>query len=334
MSFRGELGQWPAERVQRLIEQAGPDDVARAIARENRTPADLAALLSPHAVPRLEAIAQEAHRLTRWHFGRTIGMYAPIYISNVCQADCAYCSYAAGSGSTLQRVTLDEAGIRRECEALAALGYQNVLLLTGEAPEIATVDYIARAVAIAREHFAAVSVEIYALDLDGYERLCAAGLEGVTLYMETYDRDTYGPLHPKGQKRDFDFRLDAIERAGRAGARRLSIGALLGLFDWRTDGFWGALHARYLQNVCWQSAVALSFPRLRNVPERFRVPYPVADRDLVQLMLAMRLFLPEAGFNLSTRERAAFRDHLIPLGVTMMSAGSSTRPGGYATYGD
>jgi 2-iminoacetate synthase len=175
---------------------------------------------------------------------------------------------------------------------------------------------------------------VYSLDEADYARLVGLGLEGVTIYMETYHRPTYGEVHLLGAKKDYDYRLDAIERAGRAGARKLSVGALLGLYDWRIDGFWAALHAKYLQKICWQSAVSISFPRLLHVPDRFDVPRLVSDRELVQLMLAIRLFLPEAGFNLSTRERAAFRDKLIPLGVTMMSAGSSTRPGGYGTYGD
>ncbi len=334
MSFLNEIEQWPAQRVRALVDQSTPDDVERAITREERSVEDMAALLSPHAAQRLEHMAREANRLTRWHFGRTIGMYAPIYVSNVCGADCVYCGYAVRSGSTEKRRTLSLDEVRQECKALAAHGFQSALLLTGEAPKAAGLDYLAECVRIAREHFAAVSVEIYALDQDGYQRLCDEGLEGVTLYMETYHPETFERVHLKGKKREYAYRLDAIERAGKAGVRRLSIGALLGLFDWRVEGFWAALHGRYLQKHCWQSALAVSFPRLRHVPERFQIPQLVGDKELVQLMLAMRLFLPEAGFNLSTRERADFRDHLIPLGVTMMSAGSSTRPGGYATYGE
>ena len=188
--------------------------------------------------------------------------------------------------------------------------------------------------ALAREFFPAVSVEVYSLDESDYRLLCQRRLEVVTLYMETYDRALYKAVHLKGEKTDYDYRLDASERAGRAGARRLGIGALLGLTDWQVDGFWTALHGRYLQRVCWQSAVSVSFPRLLHTPKRFSVPRLVSDAELVQLMLAMRLYLPEAGFTLSTRERSEFRDHLIPLGITMMSAGSSTRPGGYATHID
>ena len=332
--FNDELENWPGERVEALIASATPADVDRAISREARTPEDLAALFSPHAVPKLEAIAAEAQRLTRWFFGRTISLYVPIYLSNVCGADCTYCGYAVKSGNTEKRITLDEAAIRRECETLASLGYRNVLLLTGEAPHATPVEYIAQGVAIAREYFPSVSIEVYSLDQPDYEQLCALGLEGVTIYMETYDRDIYSQVHLSGAKSDYDYRLHAIERAGHAGARKLNVGVLLGLTDWRVDGFWTALHARYLRKTCWQSSVSVSFPRLRYVPDRFHIPKLVSDREMVQYMLALRLFLPEAGFNVSTRETPDLRDNLIPLGTTMMSAGSSTRPGGYATHGD
>jgi 2-iminoacetate synthase len=332
--FSDELLLWPASRVREWIGGATESDVINAIGREERTARDLAALLSPAAVPHLEAIAQEAHRLTRWHFGRTISLYTPIYLSNVCGADCTYCGYAVRSGNRERRVTLTAPEIHRECEALAAQGFQSVLLLTGEAPRAVPVDYIASGVAIAREYFPSVSTEVYSLDQADYARLCANGLEGVTIYMETYDRNTYAQVHLLGEKADYDYRLGAIERAGRAGARKLTIGALLGLTDWRLDGFWLALHGRYLQRTCWQSSVALSFPRLQHVPERFTIPTLMSDREFVQFILAMRLFLPEAGFNLSTRESPALRDRMIPLGVTTMSAGSSTRPGGYATHSD
>lgn len=334
MEFDDTLKAWPAERIRDLVDQATSHDVLRALSREELGPEDLAALLSPVATDHLEAMARESQRLTRWHFGRTIGLYVPIYLSNVCGADCTYCGYSVRSGNTEKRVTLDAAAIERECETLAARGYQNVLLLTGEAPHAVPVDYIAEGVSIARRYFPSVSIEIYSLDEPDYERLCDLGLEGVTIYMETYDRDIYSQVHLLGEKSDYDYRLGAIERAGRAGARKLNIGVLLGLSDWRTDGFLTALHARYLQRTCWQSSISISFPRLRHVPERFHIPQILGDRELVQYMLSMRLFLPEAGFNLSTREEQEFRDRLIPLGVTMMSAGSSTRPGGYATNGE
>jgi len=332
--FNDILKAWPDERISDLIHSATPADVERAILKSDRNESDLAALFSRHAVGNLEPMALEAQRLTRWHFGRTIGLYVPIYLSNVCGADCTYCGYAIKSGNTEKRVTLDEETIRRECDALSQLGYQNVLLLTGEAPYAVPVDYIARGVEIARDYFPSVAIEVYSLDEPDYKRLCELGLEGVTIYMETYSRDIYSQVHLSGEKSDYDYRIDAIERAGRGGARKLNIGVLLGLDDWRIDAFKTALHGRYLQKACWQSSISLSFPRLQHVPERFHIPKLVTEKEMVQLMLALRLFLPEAGFNVSTREAPAFRDKLIPLGTTMMSAGSSTRPGGYATHGE
>jgi 2-iminoacetate synthase len=231
-------------------------------------------------------------------------------------------------------VKLTEDQVRAECQALAARGFQNLLLLTGETRSATPFEYIAQGVAIAREYFPSVSVEVYTLEEHEYAQLCELGLEGVTIYMETYHRQTYDEVHLKGQKKDYLYRLDASERAGRAGTRKLGVGALLGLHDWLVDGFWTALHARYLQKTCWQSAVSVSFPRLRHVPQRYTIAQTVSDRELVQLILGLRLFLPEAGFTLSTRETAEFRDRLIPLGITQMSAGSSTRPGGYTTFGE
>jgi 2-iminoacetate synthase len=332
MSFAETIAAWPEERLRGLYRNIGPADVEAALKREDRSLADLAALFSPAARPYLEPMAREGQRLTRWHFGRTISLYAPIYISNICTANCPYCGFSVSAGGTAARVTLTPDEIAEECRALAAMGYQNILLLTGEAPKAVPVVYIAEAVAIARRFFAGVSVEIYALEEAGYRQLCEAGLEGVTVYQETYHRATYETLHRRGRKKDYLFRLDAPERAGNAGVRRISIGALLGLCDWRTEMLRLGMHGRHLQKHCWQSALNISFPRLRHTPDGFEIRHPVSDADLVQIMLALRLFLPEAGFNLSTRETPALRDNLIPLGVTAMSAGSSTRPGGYATH--
>lgn len=333
MSFKPTIAQWPAERLQPLYQHATSADVETALEKDDLDLPDLAALLSPAARSYLEPMAQKANRLTRWHFGRTISLYAPLYISNLCAADCVYCGFSVRSGNKEKRVTLKPADIHRECQALSALGYENVLILTGEAPKAVTVDYITEAIAIAREYFSGVSVEIYAVDEEEYRQFVEAGLEGVTLYMETYHRPTYAQVHLEGKKADYDYRLDATERAGDAGVRKLSIGALLGLYHWQEELLWVGLHARHLQKHCWQSAVSVSFPRILHMPERFQVRDFVGDADLVQGMLALRLFLPEAGFNLSTREAPALRDRLIPLGVTHMSAGSSTRPGGYATRG-
>ncbi len=334
MDFSEVLNSWPETRVRELVLEAQSDDVERALQCDDLSPRDLAALLSPLAASSIEEMARLSNRVTRRHFGRTISLYAPIYLSNVCTSDCVYCGYAVRSGMKGERRTLNESEIHAECRALAAHGFQSVLLLTGDAPKVAPVEYMAEALKIAREYFASVSVEVYALEVAEYQKLADLGLEGVTLYMETYHKETYAKAHLKGRKKDFNYRLMAIERAGLGGVRKLGIGALLGLYDWRIDGFWTALHAKYLQKKCWQSAVSVSFPRLLHTPDRFQLRDLPSDKEFVQLILAMRLFLPEVGFNLSTRERAELRDGLIRLGVTHMSAGSSTRPGGYSSCGE
>jgi len=333
MTFRSIIDAWPEARLDALYQGISPADVDAALARSERSLRDLAVLLSPMARPRLEAMAREAQRLTRWQFGRTISLYAPLYISNLCAADCVYCGFSVRAQTKDKRTTLTPDEIHRECATLAARGFDSILLLAAEAPRAVTVEKIAEAIHIARGYFTSVSVEVYAVEEADYAAWAAAGLDGMTLYMETYHRPTYAQVHLEGGKADYDYRLDASERAGRAGARRLSIGALLGLHDWRHDVLWLALHARHLQRACWQSALSISFPRLLHTPDRYTPHDRVTDADLVQIMLAMRLFLPEVGFNLSTREAPTLRDRLIPLGVTHMSAGSSTRPGGYGARG-
>ncbi len=330
MTISQLLDAWPPERIRELYAAVAKETVESALAREQRDVGDLIALLSPQAAPALEAMARKANQSTRRQFGRTVSLYAPIYLSNVCAADCAYCGFSACADTPKKRVTLNFKEIERECEALADMGYDSVLLLTGDAPAAAPVAYIAEACAIARRWFSAVAVEVYSMERDEYALLCDKGLDGVTVYMETYAPDVYAAMHRFGRKKDYRFRLESVERAADAGVRRISIGVLLGLYDWRIDAVWLALHARHLQKHCWQSALSISFPRLRNAPSTFKTPHPVSDAELVQMMLALRLFLPEAGFNLSTRERPEFRDKLLPLGITSMSAGSSTRPGGYA----
>ena len=223
MDFSHILNSWPEARLSELLIKATADDVKSALNREDRSPRDLAVLLSPAASSSLEAMARASNRLTRQHFGRTISLYAPIYLSNVCTSDCVYCGYSIRSGVSGERRTLTESEIHAECRALASHGFQSVLLLTGDAPRVAPVEYLAKAISIAREYFVAVSVEVYALREEDYRELVSSGLEGVTLYMETYHRETYGKVHLVGRKKDFDFRLAAVERAGRAGVRKLGI---------------------------------------------------------------------------------------------------------------
>lgn len=333
-TFHKILNEWNKDKILDLYTKVTEDDVITALNKEQLYIYDLIALLSPVALPHLEKIAQKAHRITRLHFGRTISIYAPLYLSNHCASDCVYCFFSSRSGIREKRVTLTPEEIEEECKCLSNRGIQTVLLLTGDAPKIAPIDYIATAIDIAKKYFTSVSLEVYAMEESEYATMVEHGAEGVTLYMETYDQETYDKVHLLGKKKDYLFRLHALERAGRAGIRKLTCGVLLGLSDWHYDVIWLALHAKYLQKVCWQSTIALSFPRLKHTPSRFQTPYPVSLSELVQIIVAMRLFLPYSPFNLSTREPAEVRDHLIPLGITSLSAGSSTRPGGYSVYKD
>lgn len=330
MSFETLLNEWPEERIREAQQSCTESRAAAALSNEYRTPEDLLALLSPAALPLLEAMAVEANQETRRQFGLTMGLYAPIYLSNVCGSNCVYCSFSTVNAGKEARTTLDDEQIEKECQALSEQGFDSVLLLTGDAVHAAPPEYIARACRIARNWFSSVAVEVYSMTEDEYRLLCDHGLDGVTLYQETYHRPTYLEMHRSGRKRDYAFRLEAPERAARAGVRRLGTGILLGLYEWRIDAFWLGLHGRWLQQHCWHSLVAVSFPRLKHTPSAFVPPHPVSDVDMVQMMLALRLFLPEAPFLLSTREDPSFRDKLLPLGITSMSAGSSTRPGGYA----
>ncbi|MCX8065688.1 MAG: 2-iminoacetate synthase ThiH [Candidatus Hydrogenedentes bacterium] len=331
-SFDKIINEWSKERILEIYSQTTEEDVLDALKKERINIRDLIALLSPTAQKHLEKIAQKAHQITRLHFGRTISIYAPLYLSNHCASDCIYCFFSSHSGLREKRVTLNYEQIQEECKTLSNKGIQTVLLLTGDAPKIVPIEYIAKAVEIAKNYFSSIGLEIYAMDEEQYALMTNKGVEGVTLYMETYDKDTYDKVHLSGKKKDYFYRLHALERAGKAGIRKLTCGVLLGLSDWRCDLVWLALHASYLQKICWKSTVALSFPRLKHTPPRFKPPYPVNLQEFVQIIVSMRLFLPYSPFNLSTREPAEVRDNLIPLGITSMSAGSSTRPGGYKVY--
>jgi len=329
MSFYGEIGRWSWEAVGEAIQSGSREAAARALAAPHLDAEGLMSLLSPAAAPLLEEMAQRAHRLTLQRFGRVVGMFAPLYLSNVCTNRCVYCGFNAGNPVARVTLTPDEAA--SEAEAIHALGFRHILLLTGEAPKIVTPDYLKAVLARLRPLFASIGIEMFPMTAQRYRELAGQGVDSLTLFQETYREATYKNYHPAGRKRDYRWRLEGPERGGAAGLRRLGIGALLGLEDWRCEGFFMGLHARYLERRCWRSQVNLSFPRLCGSAGGFAPPHPVPDRDLVQLLCALRLFLPDAGFVLSTRETPALRDRLIPLGTTVMSAGSRTEPGGYAS---
>lgn len=307
--------------------------VETALGKETLAPADFAALLSPAAEPYLEEIAQRAHQLTVRHFGRTMLLYTPLYLSDYCANRCLYCGFS--SQQPIPRHQLDFAQVEAEGKAIAASGLRHLLLLTGEAPARAGLDYMAACLRILRPYFASLAFEIYALDETGYRTLAAAGADQLTLYQETYDPERYAAVHPAGPKRDYAFRLTAPEAACRAGMRGVNLGALLGLAaDWRRDAFCTALHAYDLQQRYPEVDLSLSFPRIRPHGGSFQPAAAISDRNLIQFILASRLFLPRAGLTLSTRESATLRNHAMPLGITKMSAGVSTAVGGHTDSAD
>jgi 2-iminoacetate synthase len=302
--------------------------VRQALAKDTLSPEDFLALLSPAARPYMESMAHKARDVTVRQFGRTIQLFTPLYLSNWCTNRCVYCSFNACSG--IDRMQLDAAGVLREGQAIAATGLRHLLLLTGEAPAKASVDYIRDCVRVLRPLFPSLSIEVYALTEPEYRTLAVAGVDGMTLFQETYNEALYPSLHPAGPKSNYHFRLGAPERACRAGMRNVNIGALLGLDQWQRDAFMTGMHALWLQHRYPGVDIAVSLPRMRPYAGSFQPVCDVDDRALVQIMLAMRLFLPRCGITISTRERPAFRDNLIPLGVTRMSAGVSTAVGGHA----
>jgi 2-iminoacetate synthase len=307
--------------------------VERVLRARRRSLADFAVLLSPAATERLEDLAAAAHATTVRRFGRTVRLFAPLYLSNECVSTCTYCGFSAGNDIARRTLTPDE--VLAEARELKARGFRHVLLVSGEHARIVSKDYLVECVRVLAPEIPSISVEVQVWDTETYRRLVDAGCEGLVVYQETYDRDTYAAVHLKGKKRNYDWRLAALDRGAEGGMRRLAVGALLGLHpDWRLEALATAAHARALMRRWWRCEVSASLPRLRPAAGGYEPVLPVGDRELVQLVCALRLFLPDLGVSLSTRESPALRDALLRLGVTQMSAGSHTEPGGYAESSD
>ncbi len=319
-------------------------DVDRALTRTGPLSlADVAALLSTPAGVRIEMLARRAHAATRARFGRAIRMFAPLYLSNECVNVCRYCGFSVGNRIRRRTLSVDE--VSREWEHLAGQGFRHVLLVAGEDDRFVPLDYLRAAVGALKPSAASVAIEVAPMEEDGYRECVESGVDTVVAYQETVynlalrilgdaDRARYAEIHPKGPKRDYDWRLAALERAGAAGVRRLGMGVLLGLADWRSDILALVAHARRLEKAAWRSEITVSVPRLRPAAGGYVPPVPVHDAALVQIIAVLRLALPDAGIVLSTRESETLRDHLARLGVTHMSAGSRTEPGGYVVDGE
>ena len=323
----------PIPELRRLVDRATEADVDRALRASHPGLADFAALLSDPAASRLEELAQRANRITRARFGATVRLFSPLYLSNECVSTCTYCGFSAGN--RIARRTLSVEEVRREAEELHDRGFRHILLVAGEHARIVSKGYLEECVSAIAPLFAQVSVEVQVWDTDTYRRLVEAGCDGVVVYQEVYDRDTYAEVHLKGKKRNYAWRLAAPDRAAEAGMRRLGIGALLGLHpDWRSEAIAVAAHASALIRRWWRCEISVALPRLRPAAGGFEPTDPVDDASFAQLLCALRIALPDVGVTLSTREPAALRDGLVPLGITSMSAGSHTEPGGYAESSD
>ncbi|MEI7728238.1 MAG: 2-iminoacetate synthase ThiH [Verrucomicrobiota bacterium] len=331
MSFVAEFEALPMTTLSRLALSTMPETAREILSRPIRSLADFARLISPAASNELETMAQESQRLTRQRFGKVIRMFAPIYLSNECINNCQYCGFSRDN--PIVRVTLNVEDVKREASALSAQGFRNILLVAGEHPKFVSADYLADCVRELHAATPSLSLEVGPMPTEDYRKVVQAGADGLVIYQETYNRSVYAEMHTTGPKRDFNWRLETPERAYAAGFRRIGIGALYGLADWRAEAICVAAHAAYLMRHCWKTFFTISLPRLRPCAGSFQPRSQMTDREMVQLVCAFRLFLPDVGLVLSTRESAALRDGLIPLGITLISAGSHTEPGGYTGAG-
>jgi len=331
VSFATEFDSLPIPHLVRQSLSASTKVAGESLEKHSLTLTDFARLLSPAGAELLERSSRRARQLTQQRFGKVIRLFAPLYLSNECINNCRYCGFSRDN--PILRVTLSVAEVRREAEALVGQGFRNLLLVSGEHPKFVSNRYLADCIDVLHEFVPSISLEIGPMETAEYRPLVEVGAEGLVVYQETYDRGVYNEMHTSGPKRNFTWRLETPERAYAAGFRRLGIGALYGLAEWRYEAICLAAHAAYLLRKCWRSSLTVSLPRLRPCAGEFQPLTYMSDRELVQLVCAFRLMFPDVGLVLSTREKPKLRDGLIPLGITLMSAGSHTEPGGYTGAG-
>ncbi len=327
-NFTAIFKSYSWDETKQSIYAKNSTDVERALASSKRNLEDFKALISPAAAPYLEQMAQLSQQLTLKRFGKTVQMYVPLYLSNECNNICTYCGFSYDN--KVKRKTLSPMEIMQEVSIIKEMGYNHVLLVTGEANQTVHVDYFKKVLDLIRPHFSHISMEVQPLDLEDYQQLTPYGLNTVLVYQETYHQEDYKKHHPKGKKSNFQYRLETPDRLGEAGIHKIGLGVLIGLEDWRTDCFYTALHLDYLEKKYWQTKYSLSFPRLRPFSGGLEPKVEMKDRELVQLICAYRIFNEEVELSISTRESEKFRNNIIKLGITAISAGSKTNPGGYA----
>lgn len=329
--FSDELQNYGWEETTERIMAMTAADVERALVREHLSDHDFMALISPAAAPFLERMARRSKAITERRFGKTMSMFIPLYITNSCTNACVYCGF--NRHNKFKRVVLTPDEIERECKAIKALGpFENLLIVTGENPAVAGTDYIENALKVCRPYFSNLTIEVMPLSTEDYERLTHVGLNGVICFQETYHRERYKVYHPAGMKSNFEWRLNGFDRMGQAGVHKIGMGVLIGLEDWRTDLTMMARHLRYLRRTYWRTKYSVNFPRMRPSESGFQPNVVMSDRELAQATFAFRIFDHDVDISYSTRENHEFRNNMAGLGVTTVSAGSRTEPGGYATH--
>jgi 2-iminoacetate synthase len=328
MKFSEQVRRMDLDALRDAIYAADEGDVARAVAAGRLSDAQIPALFSPAADAHLEKLAQLSAAVTERRFGRVINLYCPLYLSNECYNQCTYCGFSREL--KIHRISLTPEQVEAEGRILHEHGFRHILLVSGEDRRVVNLGYLIECVERLHPMFDSIAIEIQPLQVEEYHTLVEHGVDGLALYQEVYDPVLYSRYHLSGPKRDYSKRLDFIEYGGEAGIRSLGIGTLLGLSDWRFEAAMLALHGRYLARKFWRSRISVSFPRIQgSAQEAFHSSFAVSDRDLVHMLCAMRLLLPDAEMVISTRESAGMRDRLFGLGVTRASAGSRTKPGGY-----
>lgn len=327
-SFGDVLNHYNDFDITGYLEKVSDSDIQKSLQKENLNQFDFLNLLSPKAANYLEqmAVISKKHKIR--HFGNVIQLYLPIYISNYCTSDCEYCGFS--KKNKIKRKHLTEEEIEIEAKEISKSGIKHILLLTGEAKKLADLSYLKMAVKVLKKYFSSISIEIYPLDTNEYSELKDLGVDGLTIYQEVYDRNTYAQVHTSGEKTDYNYRLETPERGAKANFRALNIGVLFGLGDIYKEAFISGIHAKYLMDKYLDTEVSLSLPRINNAEGSFVPKHILSDRDFVQFMLAYRIYMPMCGINVSTREKASFRDNLIDIGITKFSAGSKTDVGGYS----
>ncbi len=328
MTFYDHIQKYKWDNITDEIYSKTTEDVRMALDKPKRDLEDFKALLSPSAEKFIEEMAQESKQLTLERFGNVVQLYIPLYLSNYCHNACIYCGFS--SRNKIERKILSIEEIEQEIKVIKRLGYKHILLVSGEAPNKSNADYYRKVINSIKKDFSQIALEVQPLDTYEYAMLKDEKLDYVCIYQETYNEKNYATYHIAGKKRDFRYRLETPDRIGEAGIHKIGIGALLGLEDWRTDAFFTAVHLKYLEKKYWKTRYSISLPRLRPVVGGYKPNSPVSDKNLVQLICAYRLLDKDVEISLSTRESSEFRDNVFPLGITSMSAGSSTEPGGYA----